>query len=125
MEQVHVGPFINFQGRAREAMEFYQRALGGEVQLQEDGGRINFARLELDGARIVGSDGHPNYPATVGDNIAVALSGRDRDRLTRAFETLAEGGQVKGRLRPQAPGAEVGYLLDRFGVNWIVTIQEA
>jgi PhnB protein len=123
MQQVHVGPFINFQGRAREAMELYQRALGGEVQVQEDAGRVNYARLDVDGTAIVGSDGHPNYPPTVGDNIAVALSGQDRDRLTRAFDTLAEGGQVKGRLRQQGPGAEVGYLLDRFGINWVISIQ--
>lgn len=34
MSQQYLGPYINFQGRAREAMEFYQKVLGGKLDLQ-------------------------------------------------------------------------------------------
>ncbi|HZC04907.1 MAG TPA: hypothetical protein VE338_04640, partial [Ktedonobacterales bacterium] len=93
MSEIRLSPYINFQGRAREAMEFYQKALGGALDLQtmsaqgqsapagaED--RISHARLEADGVVILGSDGHPDYPAKVGDNMAVVLSGVDSARLT-------------------------------------------
>ena len=42
------------------------------------GDRIAHARLEADGALIFASDGHPKYPAKVGENISVALSGTDK-----------------------------------------------
>jgi PhnB protein len=133
---IQVSPYINFQGRAREAMELYHTALGGrldlysmnaqgQTQLAGPDDRISHAQLDADGAVIVGSDGHPKFPPTVGDNFAVALSGSDGDRLAAAFSALAEGGQVKGPLHEQPSGAKVGYLVDKFGVNWIVTINNA
>ena len=83
MSQQSIGPYINFQGRAREAMEFYRKVLGGSLDLQAvneqgvsspagPGDRVRQARLEADGALIIGTDGHPNYPASVGDHMAVA-----------------------------------------------------
>jgi PhnB protein len=123
---MQLGPYINFQGRAREAMEFYHRLLGGNLDLQPaSGDRIGFARLEADGLLLLGSDGHPQYPPTVGDNMAVALRGTDRERLTRIFDGLAEGGTVKGPLAKQpGGGGEVGWLMDRFGTNWTIGIDE-
>ena len=137
MSTINLSPYVNFQGRAREAMEFYRHALGGgKVELQTmnergeskpagPGDHIATARLEVDGALIVGSDGHPKFPAKVGENLAIALSGTDRERLTTAFNALAEGGQVKGRPTKQSSGAEVGYLLDKFGINRVVSIDKA
>ncbi len=125
MSRRYVGPYVNFQGRAREAMEFYQKALGGKVDLHPASGkRITHARLEGDGFIIVGSDGHPTYPPTAGDNMAIALGGSDRENLTKAFHDLAEGGQIKGRLTPQPTGTEDGYLVDKFGINWVVSIEK-
>ena len=52
------------------------------------GDRIAHARLEADGALIFASDGHPKYPAKVGENISVALSGTDK--ALRAAEPQAK-----------------------------------
>jgi uncharacterized glyoxalase superfamily protein PhnB len=49
------------------------------------------ARLEADGALIVASDGRPDYPAQVGENMGIALGGTDKDRLTKIVNDLAEG----------------------------------
>ncbi len=136
MSQQYLSPYINFQGRAREAMEFYHKVLGGKLDLQTVnekgvikpaglGDRISHARLEADGARIIASDGHPKYPAKVGDNMAIALGGTDKDRLTKIFTDLAAGGRIKGPLAAQPSGATVGYLLDKFGMNWVVSIDKA
>jgi PhnB protein len=125
MSRIHLSPYVNFQGRAREAMEFYHRVLGGSLDLQTSSDRITYARLEADGMRIVGSDGHPDYPAKVGDNMAVALGGTDKARLARIFEELAEGGRIQMPLTTQPSGADVGWLRDRFGINWTVTIDRA
>ncbi len=123
MRDIQVSPYINFQGQAREAMEFYQRVLGGNLDLQtgpED--RIVYWRLEAAGVLIIGVDGHPNFPPTVGDNMALAVGGTDKARLTEIFNGLAEGGKIKMPLTSQPSGAEVGWLMDRFGINWMVSI---
>ena len=88
-------------------MEFYHRVLGRNLDLQTvnqqgvtkpacDGDRVTHARLEAEDALIFGTDGHPNWPARAGENIAVALSGADKARLTKIFNDLAEGGKIKG-----------------------------
>ena len=136
MSQIRSGPYVNFQGRAREAMEFYQKVLGGDLDLRTmneqgaskpagPGDRVMYGRLEADGALLIGTDGHPNYPPKVGDNMAIALSGTDKDRLTRIFGELAAGGTPKGPLTAQPGGSEVGWLMDRFGINWMVQIDKA
>ena len=118
MSRQYLGPYINFAGRAREAMEFYQKVLGGKLDLQT-------LRLETDGALIVASDGHPDYPAKVGDNMAIALGGTDKDRLSKVFAALGEGGRIKMPPAKQPGGAEVGWLTDKFGINWMVSIDKA
>jgi PhnB protein len=124
MSQIRLSPFVNFQGRAREAMEFYHRVLGGSLDLHAGpGSRVAQARLEADGALIIGSDGHPDYPAKAGDNMAIALAGTDRERLTRVFNALGDSGRVLSPLARQPSGAEVGWLTDRFGIHWTVSIE--
>lgn len=136
MSKIQLIPYVNFQGRAREALEFYREVLGGTLELytiDEKGTakpsgpdeRISHGRLDADGAVIFASDGHPSYPPSVGDNMAIALAGRDKGRLTRAFSELAEGGRVKMPLKEQAWGSEVGWLTDKFGINWMVSIDKA
>ena len=137
MSRQYLGPYINFGGRAREAMEFYHKVLGGHLDLQTvnkqgeakpagPGDRISHARLEADGGlSIIASDGHPDYPAKVGDNLAIALGGTDRDRLTRIFTDLGEGGRIQMPLAKQPWGSAVGWLKDKFGIGWTVSIEQA
>ncbi len=136
MSKIQLGPYVNFQGRAREAMEFYHEVLGGNLDLQTvdeqgvsrpagPGDSIRHARLEADGALIIATDGHPRYPAKVGENMAIALGGTDKGRLTIIFNDLAEGGKIKGPLAAQPWGADVGWLTDKFGIDWMVNIDKA
>ena len=135
MSKQHLAPYINFAGRAREAFEFYHGVFGGKLDLfaageqgrpkpAEPGARIMHARLDADGVVIMGSDGHPSYPATVGDHIALTLSGTDAADLSRKFDALADGGKVKMKLTEQ-PWGTAGWLADRFGINWNVDIEKA
>ena len=126
MSTIQASPFVNFHGRAREAMEFYQKVLGGKLDFETGpGDRVRQARLDTGGTAIIGTDGHPKYAPTFGDNMAIALGGTDRERIIRVFSGLAEGGRINGQLTAQPGGGEVGYLVDRFGINWIVTVEKA
>lgn len=133
MSAIAANPYLNFQGHAQEALKFYQEALSGELSLMTEDPQgppkaagpddhIMHGQLASDGLLIMGSDGHPDYPAKVGDNIAIALSGSDYDRLSKAFEKLSEGGQVKQPLKTESWGDAFGYFVDKFGVNWMVNI---
>lgn len=134
MGKEFLAPYINFQGHAREAMEFYQSVLGGKLSLfsSDDSGKpkpaatgdpIMYARLEADGVVILASDGNPKYPATVGDHIGVSIGGTDAARLQRVFEGLAQGGQVKMPLTKGPWGGSAGWLADKFGINWNVDVE--
>ncbi len=136
MSKVQLGNYINFAGRAREAMEFYHTLLGGNLVLQTlneqgayrpagPGDSIAYSRLEADGAVLIGVDGHPDYPAKVGENMALALDGTDKGRLTEIFNALAQGGNLKMPLTKQPSGADAGWLTDKFGINWTVSIDRA
>jgi PhnB protein len=128
-------PYINFQGKAREAMEFYHGIFGGELELYaadeqgkprraERGERIMYARLSGDGVLLIASDGHPKFPTTLGDGMAISLIGTDREALGKAFDRLAEGGQAKMPLRDTPWGGAAGWLKDRFGINWNVDVEK-
>jgi PhnB protein len=132
MSDRYTAPYINFQGRAREAMEFYHAILGGKLTLfafdatgalkaagADD--TIGYARLEAESVRISGSDGNPAYPATPGDTIAIALAGTDKEGMNEAFEALAAGGTIAMPLT-EAPWGTAGWLTDKFGITWNVDI---
>jgi PhnB protein len=136
VSKIQLSTYINFQGKAREAMELYQKLLGGDLVLYTTdeqgaskpagpGDTITYSRLDSESARIVGVDGNPNYPASAGDNMALSVSGSDRERLGRIFDGLAEGGKTKMPLRKQPWGPEAGWLVDRFGINWTVSVDNA
>jgi PhnB protein len=132
MDKAYLTPYINFQGRAREAFELYHRVFGGELSLFtfESSGQmkkargsdsIGWGRLVADAVRIYGSDGNPDYPITPGDTVAITLAGPDKDALTKAFDTLAEGGTVSMPLT-EAPWGTAGWVKDRFGITWNVDV---
>lgn len=132
MGQRYTAPYINFQGRAREAMEFYHQILGGQLSLFafDASGKlkpagasdpIGYGRLDAEGFRVFGSDGNPAHPATPGDTVAITLAGPDKDVLTRAFAALADGGSI-GMPLTEAPWGTAGWVTDRFGITWNVDI---
>jgi len=130
-----LNPYISFKDNAREAMTFYQQALGGELTIStfgEYGGDesvadgVMHAQLETpDGLTLMASDTPPGMPARSGDNITISLSGDDGDTLRSRFEALAEGGTIDVPLEKQVWGDEFGSLTDRFGIGWLVNIAEA
>jgi PhnB protein len=130
-----LNPYISFKDNAREAMTFYQQALGGELTIStfgEYGGDASVADgvmhslLETpDGLVLMASDTPPGMPSRSGDNISISLSGDDGDSLRALFSALAEGGTVDVPLEKQMWGDEFGSLTDRFGIGWLVNISEA
>ena len=131
-----LNPYITFCGNAREAMEFYQSALGGELAMNTfgefgntgpDEDKIMHANLETpDGFTLMASDTPPGMEqSTDTSNIAVSLSGDDTEKLRGYWNQLSEGAKVTMPLERQVWGDEFGQLTDKFGIQWMVNIAGA
>ena len=127
-----LNPYITFAGNARQAMEFYQSALGGELAMNTfadfgndgpDGDKIMHANLETpDGFTLMASDTPPGMEESSGNNIAVSLSGDDNDKLRGYWDRLTEGAKVTMPLERQVWGDEFGQFTDKFAIQWMVNI---
>lgn len=112
-------PFLWFETQAEEAARFYvsvfPRARMGEITRFQAGSRgpeggVMTASFELDGQQVVALNGnrrHPFSPAT--SLLHTCANAEEAERLT---ESLSQGGE-------RQPG---GWLLDRYGVSWQVSI---
>ena len=131
-----LNPYINFNGDARQALEFYQGVFGGEFTAMTFGDmgnddaavkdRVMHGQLETPaGYTLMCSDIMPGMPFTPGTTITVSLSGGADDGLAGYFAALGEGGTVTVPLEKQVWGDEFGQLTDRFGVAWMVNIGQA
>jgi PhnB protein len=133
---IHLNPYLSFpDGKAREALEFYQSVLGGELSVMTFGDmgtegpladQVMHAQLEAPGGLVLMGADAPSemVPVGFGDNISVSLSGgpEDAERLRGWFSALAEGGDVRRPLGAAPWGDEFGMLTDRFGIHWLVNI---
>jgi PhnB protein len=130
-----LNPYVSFNGNAREAMEFYQSVLGGELNVMTFGesgvpdapaDQVMHAHLHNDaGFTVMASDTPPGMPYVPGQNIAISLSGDDAEALRGYFAGLSEGGSVNIPLEKQVWGDEFGAVVDRFGIGWMVDITAA
>jgi PhnB protein len=130
-----LNPYITFPGNAREAMEFYQGALGGELVMNTFGefgnpgpeaDKIMHANLETpDGFTLMSSDTAPGSEEESGSNIAVSLSGDDPDKLRGYWDALTAGAEINMPLERQVWGDEFGQFTDRFGIQWMLNITGA
>ena len=127
-----LNPYLNFNGNARQALDFYVSVFGGELTTNTfgsfghagpDSERLMHGMLVTDAgytimAADVTSDMHYDAPA----GFSVSLSGDDGDILRGYFEKLAAGGTITMPLDKQVWGDEFGMCADRFGISWLVNI---
>ena len=127
-------PYLNFDGDAKEAMEFYAKCLDANVDIQtfKDASfpappgaenRVIHARLTKGGAVLMASDTQPGTPFTKGNNLWVNIDCDSVEEQDRMFNGLAEGGQVLMALENQFWGARFGMLSDKYGVNWMLNCE--
>jgi PhnB protein len=128
-----LNPYLNFNGNARQALEFYQSVFGGTLNVSTfaelgaaegaDASKIMHGQLETDaGYTIMAADvpGHMEYHPIEGSS--VSLSGDDGDLLRGYWEKLSASGSTMMPLQKQVWGDEFGMCTDGFGIPWLVNI---
>jgi PhnB protein len=131
-----LNPYLNFNGNARQALEFYTSVFGGNLNLStfaEFGmaeapvaDNIMHGQLETDaGYTLMAADTPPGMEFNGMHGFGVSLSGDDADVLRGYFDKLSDGGTVTMPMQKQAWGDEFGMVTDKFGVPWLVNIGQA
>lgn len=135
---MQVEPYLFFNGRCEEALDFYRSALGAEVtslmrykdspEPMEPGmvppgseDKVMHANLRIGETQIMASDGDcAGQPDFRGFSLTITVpDAADADRM---FAALADGGQVQMPLARTFWSPRFGMLVDRFGLGWMVNV---
>jgi PhnB protein len=128
-------PYIFFYGRCEEALEFYKKTFGGTYELMrvkdtpmaaqmppEQRDKVMHASFTANGINFLAADGRETKVIDPdAGNISLSLAARDAAEGDRVFGALSDGGKVTMPLEEAFWGGRFGMLVDRFGIEWMVT----
>ena len=132
---MNVQPYLSFEGRCDEAIEFYKKSIRAKVEMlmrfkespdqsmisPGSAEKVMHAALSAGDATLLMSDGRctgsPNF-----HGIALALSVASDAEAERTFHALADGGKVNMPLTKTFFSSKFGMLSDKFGVGWMVMV---
>jgi PhnB protein len=138
---MQIQPYLNFNGRCQEAIDFYKRALGAEVQMlmhfkdcpepqqsamisPESKDKVMHAALKIGDTTVFASDGRCTGTTSF-QGFALSLDAKSEAEAKRLFGALAEGGQVQMPLAKTFFSPGFGMVADKFGVGWMVITAQA
>jgi len=133
---VQVQPYLFFDGRCEEAIEFYRKALGAEVQMlmrwkdspqppppgtipQGSENKVMHAALRVGGTTVMASDGQcAGKPSFQG--FGLSLDAANDAEAKRLFDAMGDGGKVHMPLGKTFFASSFGMVFDKFGVLWMI-----
>ncbi len=129
-----LNPYLNFDGNAKAAMEFYKEALGGTLTISTfkegagvddpvEGAKIMHAMLIADnGITLMASDVPQGWALKIGTNVSISLSGDNEAELKGYWEKLSAGATIDQPLTKAPWGDMFGMFTDKFGIRFMVNI---
>ena len=128
-----LNPYLAFDGRCREAFEFYAKTLGGKISFiqtmgespmadqmpAEARGRIMHVTLEIGDQVLQGADA-PTEHFTKPAGFCVAVHFDDLAKGEQVFNALSQDGKVHMPFQATYWAKGFGMAIDRFGTPWIV-----
>src|SRR5262245_14250659 len=134
-------PYLFFNGRCEEAIEFYQRAVGAKVEMlmrhrdmpepnaapppPDMANKVLHAAFRIGDTTVLASDGRSDGQPRF-EGFSLALSAPSDVEAQRLFAALSDGGVVHQPLIKTFFSSQFGLVADRFGVSWMVlTAREA
>jgi PhnB protein len=135
---MQVQPYLFFDGRCEEAVEFYRSALGAEVTMlmrfkdspeplepgmvpPGAGDKVMHVSFRIGETTVLASDGHcEGRPSFQGFSLSLTVP--NEAEAERLFASLAEGGQVQMPLTKTFFSSRFGMVADRYGVSWMIYV---
>ena len=136
-----INPWINFNGNAEEAFNFYKSVFGGEftkiVRFKdltgaefsaEEGNKIMMISLPISGTNMLVGNDVPEFMGKVNENenrskIYVTLD--NKEEAEKIFNGLSAGGQIDGPMGDSPWGTFAGMFRDKYGIEWIIEFNPA
>jgi PhnB protein len=129
---VTVQPYLFFNGRCEEALEFYRKSIGAEVtalmrfkdspeksNVHNMENKIMHANFSIGDTQIMASDGSGDSKPGF-EGFALTLTVTTEAEANRLFSALSDGGQVQMPLAKTFYSPRFGMVIDRFGVLWMI-----
>jgi len=135
---MQVQPYLFFEGRCEEAVEFYARTLGAEVTMlmrfkdspephqpgmippgAED--KVMHMSFRIGETTVLASDGHCKGELGF-KGFSLSLTVADDAEVQRAFAALSDGGQVHMQMTRTFFSSNFGMVTDRYGVSWMIYV---
>jgi PhnB protein len=129
-----LNPYITFSGNCREAMEFYQECLGGELHFQTMGeslflkntpGKMKklivHAVLDCENFVLMGSDMVDDIGLVKGNTVSIVLHCTTEKEIRSCYKKLSEDGKPTHPLAITFWGTLFGCLTDRYGNLWMLS----
>lgn len=133
-----VNPWINFNGNAEEAFNFYKSVLGGEFikiirfkdisgpefqVAEKDANKIMYIALPLGKHNVLIANDVPEFMGSVNEKenrSKILVNAENREEADRLFGGLSAGGEVEGPIDDSPWGTYAGMFRDKYGIEWIV-----
>jgi PhnB protein len=135
-----VQPYLFFDGRCEEALDFYKKALGAQVEMMMrfkeapeqskdpsmcapgSDDKIMHAAFKVGDSQVLASDGYAKgQPEFKG--FSLTFSTKNEAEADKAFGALADGGQVRMPMMRTFFSPRFGMVADKFGVGWMVMVE--
>jgi len=132
-------PYVILNGNAREAIGFYEKALGGQVLFSQSFGdmpaspdyplppeakeRIAHATMQIGDSQLMFSDTFPGQPHQIGTHVTICITTDDKDQARRAYDALKDGGEIKMPLQETFWSPAYGIVVDKFGVTFQISCE--
>jgi PhnB protein len=131
---LRLNPYLVMDGNAREAIQFYQKALDAKVLFSQTFGempenpdsplpadakeRVGHAMIKVGETDLMFSDTFPGQPVQSGNQVSICITTDDADQARKMFEALKQDGQVTMPLQETFFSPAYGSVTDKFGINF-------
>lgn len=132
-----VQPYLQFNGRTEEALEFYKQALGAEVLMMmrfadapeacptsPPGHLVMHAAFRIGETEVFATDGGCQEGQSEAGfrGFSLTLNLSDEVAADQFYQALSQGGQAQMPLGPTFFAKKFGTVVDQFGINWMILV---
>jgi PhnB protein len=133
-----INPWINFNGNAEEAFNFYKSVFGGEftkvVRFKDlasaefpvsdgEADKIMLITLPIGKNSTLMANDVPAFMGKVNENenrSKISISAESKEEADKLFNGLSAGGQVEGQMGDSPWGTYFGMFRDKYGIEWVI-----